>query len=608
MIVGCPKCGAGHAVPASRLDEDGRNVDCRRCGASFVVRNDEHGSVQAILVSGSEASLPSHLTSDLEAPPLDSDDFYADPEPADRSSPSGLRLEVADEDDGGEEELLPVPRGWVKPDGGRGAGDPFDGPDASLDAALAGHSADEDHGDDAWQALSRSLQDDPSDLVSPKSPGVDDDPAALEPTLAGEPIPVIPRVTATAVAVKEPRVVAASKPGSVRPLENDGDPDRDALTPVRSRNAPDGPDPDRDSLTPVRSRNAPSSGARDGEAGRDRAGDASGHASAPAGAGDGFDDLAAAFSGLGAKGVSKPAARPASMPAAARAKSTGPKRVSGSPPPARKATNRPAPSHRPGASATKPRFVPLDPDVPPERERPPAAPARRKPRGRTALWVGLVLAGSVGTLAAVGLARNPTRPAPPEPDPNPAGLAARDPSSGGTTIPKTNAQMRPADPDPRPAPPGPDRTPDPTREPAGAGPAGPDPARSEGPRGLGRAYVARTTRLSDRAGGRPGETLSAGTPVERLGVHRGFILVLIEPGGPVGFVEADVLEEQKPVATLAAENPFEGCTGAPAPCRAHAQRQLERCLEACGPKDARSDRCAAVCRVAFENCGRACRR
>jgi hypothetical protein len=85
--------------------------------------------------------------------------------------------------------------------------------------------------------------------------------------------------------------------------------------------------------------------------------------------------------------------------------------------------------------------------------------------------------------------------------------------------------------------------------------------------------------------------------------------VLVEPGGPVGFVEADVLEEQKPVVTLAAENAFEGCAGRPpAPCRAHAQRQLERCLEGCGATEERSDRCAAVCRVAFENCARACRR
>ena len=120
-------------------------------------------------------------------------------------------------------------------------------------------------------------------------------------------------------------------------------------------------------------------------------------------------------------------------------------------------------------------------------------------------------------------------------------------------------------------------------------------------------FLARNVRLRDRIGGRLGTRLEEGEQVRRIFSHDGWVLILGDAGGPVGFVEADALQPFKPVSALAHEVAFVGCEGPRETCIVNARRQHFRCMEACAEANEAVSRCEAACRVAFEKCQDGCR-
>ncbi|MEL6189977.1 MAG: hypothetical protein AAFU79_35580, partial [Myxococcota bacterium] len=119
------------------------------------------------------------------------------------------------------------------------------------------------------------------------------------------------------------------------------------------------------------------------------------------------------------------------------------------------------------------------------------------------------------------------------------------------------------------------------------------------------AFLSIDAQLVSMVGGTTGPNVTAGTEVRRLASHDGWTLVLVEPSGPVGFVEADRLTRQKPIQAMARDFAFTGCVAPELPCLSSAREQRDRCVDACGPL---GSRCETACRIAFEQCQRDCRR
>lgn len=202
----------------------------------------------------------------------------------------------------------------------------------------------------------------------------------------------------------------------------------------------------------------------------------------------------------------------------------------------------------------------------------PNVPPRPEPSSDARSWmtvVGVVVAAVVGgVLGSAG-----TRAAGPRAAPEPA------PPIALIEAAKAEAEAPPAEPAPAPAP-------------------APAP----------KLYLARTTALRTQVGGRRGPTLESGTEVHRLTAHQGWVLVLAGPGGPAGFVEADALTTEKPVAALAREREFSGCAPPYGSCMVSARRQRARCEEQCRPEPgSAARRCRAACRLAYEHCTERCR-
>ena len=87
-------------------------------------------------------------------------------------------------------------------------------------------------------------------------------------------------------------------------------------------------------------------------------------------------------------------------------------------------------------------------------------------------------------------------------------------------------------------------------------------------------------------------------------------MVLVEPDGPVGFVEERALGATKPVAALADDLAFTQCELGDRTldaCLFEAKQQESGCLDRCGDaNDPGAVRCREACQVAFDRCTKKC--
>lgn len=552
MIVGCPNCGAGHAVPVSKLADIGEEIVCRKCGTVF--------SAKQAAANPAGLTLPDvgAVTSDL-AP-------STEVEEEDEAFVRGLRLEIGHQDD---EESVP------------GAG-LLPGPSSSIEARVAaGPSAlpstsslpatglEQAGGTTASEVPgARTLRD---DHVSAEP--MSGDPASLEPTIAGERIPEIKRELPMPLVQdgqgedERPGMVASAFEGpTTGELESALSRPRILLTP-----APD--HGEAADLTPV------GTTSRKGTDGSSFEGPTL--APAPPGSFDSSDLLTPVTgtvralpsrraSQIGRHPVDEfrdprkpePLGRPGSVSRARPGSAVG---VRGA---------------APVAPYSTPLGTPLDPELPPQ------APVVEAGGSKNAILVGGIL-GALGLFG--GLIAALTLP---------RGVPSSDPMLVPPTAVAGPARALPAGVkmDPR------------TAQESSAAPA---PSQAQ-PRGSfapqGHAYVGRPVRLRERIGGRPQTRLEAGFLVRRLVAQDGWVLVLVEPRGPAGFVEADALEDQKPIVSLALERAFAGCLPVNPTCLSGARRQRARCLERCVNEDVPLARCESACRMAFEKCRSGCRR
>lgn len=127
----------------------------------------------------------------------------------------------------------------------------------------------------------------------------------------------------------------------------------------------------------------------------------------------------------------------------------------------------------------------------------------------------------------------------------------------------------------------------------------------------------RSTRIRAEASikARPIARLRRGRLVRLFEARGDWALVMQEPDGPAGFVAVRDLAAQKPLASLAREVAFEGCTARRKrdrpECRASAAAQRLACDQACGtgPVDgpqSRLGRCLSACKIAFTRCKKGC--
>jgi hypothetical protein len=110
--------------------------------------------------------------------------------------------------------------------------------------------------------------------------------------------------------------------------------------------------------------------------------------------------------------------------------------------------------------------------------------------------------------------------------------------------------------------------------------------------------------------------LPIGTEVRRYDDIDGYVLVVAQPKGPAGFVEADTLGKRKPIAVLAREIDLH-CDAATSAeqCAASAKTELDTCVAQCGnptpdttnvQEDDLGGRCVLACQLAFAECDRSC--
>ncbi len=86
-----------------------------------------------------------------------------------------------------------------------------------------------------------------------------------------------------------------------------------------------------------------------------------------------------------------------------------------------------------------------------------------------------------------------------------------------------------------------------------------------------------------------------------------WILVMALPRGPAGFIKKEALDSRKPLAVIARELAFLGCTAAGSSmsaCIDDAERQLEGCLAGCTDRE----RCEQACRLAHASCLEGCKK
>ena len=179
---------------------------------------------------------------------------------------------------------------------------------------------------------------------------------------------------------------------------------------------------------------------------------------------------------------------------------------------------------------------------------------------------GLITASSAIALSVAWLGPSIERPAP-------VAAATRavedNPGAGSAATPKEVAKTAEGDPHPIDA----------------GAEGGPSPAlsRFQDPWAPpGHAFVVRSTRVRGEVGGRRGARLHLGQRVERLRARDGWVLVLVAPGGPAGFVEADALGPRKPIEALAEQVRFSDCgRSSGALCRRRARLQRSECRPAC---------------------------
>lgn len=149
---------------------------------------------------------------------------------------------------------------------------------------------------------------------------------------------------------------------------------------------------------------------------------------------------------------------------------------------------------------------------------------------------------------------------------------------------------------------------------------GDDPA----PTGFGFVQVADARlRSIAREDGPIAARLALGTRVREVDRSGDWVLVMVMPDGPAGFLSARLLAATKPIALLAREIAFAGCRSTPErsrdTCLFEGKEQQDTCLQSCGVAGAVPGptggsaggpgspvRCAEACRVAFDDCARHC--
>lgn len=579
MIVVCPECGAQHAVPASRLPAPGGVLVCRRCAAEFRPE-----------LPPPEAENPS-AAADVSAP---------DPE---AEGIPGLRLEVSSSDrpEPEEDELLPAPIDLAP------GASPDDAPlpalktpapvsedepeeetriappvvDERTSAALAAEfepsmrAVDDTTTERAAEVadfeqpetgIDAALADSPAEELVDAPNGYVADPASLEPTLAGEPVPPIERVVPVDVDAEADPVLSPPPAPTVLPEVRRTS---DAEIPIRPEHAVEAPE--------ATAERAPLRGASTGDLGR--------ISTLRAQVAPSVDEEA----GL----VRAPSLDLSAPPPLASTPSPTfrppPATPTFKPPPATSTgSDSPlaAPVSLPPMSGGIPRAPaglagPLDPDLPP-------APRSRVSKPRTAsgspwtMLATLAATGVVGGLIGAMVLRALSAPEPIPPLPEMRVEEVR-PEPVLDTPPEVQPESeRPEETEPE-------------------SPAFADPAAAPG-----YAFLARDIGLAPTVRGRAGKRVSAGTEVRRLSATDGWVLVLVEPGGPAGFVEADALESRIPVRALARKMAFRGCRSRVPRCVAKARDQQDACVARCGVAE-RNLRCEAACRMAFERCRRDCR-
>lgn len=179
----------------------------------------------------------------------------------------------------------------------------------------------------------------------------------------------------------------------------------------------------------------------------------------------------------------------------------------------------------------------------------------------------------------------------PEPPPAPEGPEAPEPSAPPPAGTETSAPSQGGEPPPTGV-----ESPSLTFEDPTA-PAGMAFVRSEGVR----------LRTNPGAKGKTITSIAAGSLVRVYDDVDDWVLVMVPPRGPAGFVKRDLLDDKKPLSVLARDFAFLGCTSAGTTvslCVDDAERQRESCLAGCG----QNERCERACRLAEEACADACRR
>jgi hypothetical protein len=143
--------------------------------------------------------------------------------------------------------------------------------------------------------------------------------------------------------------------------------------------------------------------------------------------------------------------------------------------------------------------------------------------------------------------------------------------------------------------------------------------------GEGRAFVlvdhARLRATADAEGALTGK-LDLGQRVKTFDRAGEWVLVVVEPYGPAGFISDRLLGQRKPIAVLAKEIEFSNCFVADDvsldDCLYQGKQQHDACQQGCGvvaapesiaanPEANAAMRCAEACRVAFADCQRSCR-
>lgn len=109
------------------------------------------------------------------------------------------------------------------------------------------------------------------------------------------------------------------------------------------------------------------------------------------------------------------------------------------------------------------------------------------------------------------------------------------------------------------------------------------------------------------AKGKPFAPVSPGTLVKQYDEVEDWVLIMVPPRGPVGFVKKSALDTRKPLSVLSKELAFLGCTAVGSSvtsCIDDAERQLEACSSGCN----QVERCEQACRMAEQACMDGCRK